>query len=334
MNNTTKEMNENTKELKAISSVVEERTVALEYQLTFKESHDQMMKHLDWLFMERGSDVKGVLEYAWDFVFGINNDPDLFGAAGGTIMSMHFQFWKGQKEESLEDLDRRLELGSETLFVRLFKHVPRDGEVDVWRPNFSYKGMAALGAKLDMVNYRFIDGLKKQDLPLFNYYDLIVLALKNREALERKELLPKAVAKILQWEHEAIYLLQLRHNMLPMMVVSRITDFQDRKDLRRLLMSWNGQTVDLSRANPEELKEWTHWLQMASRTRQDLRNVGIEPKYNSMFASLVAGVDFGQKELLKQEPRNAQEKVMHDFAEAYQRSVQESHAAETEGRPL
>jgi len=325
MKETTKEMDKNTKELMGTSEALREMTAALESELTYKESHDQMMKHMDWLFMEtHHKSHRGLLQSLWELLFGLNEDPDLFIAGGGTILSMHFQFWKGLDGEDVAELDKRLELGSEVLFDRLFKHIPRHAQVDVLRPGTSYKGVAALGAKLELIDERYERGLKRRELPRLTYYDFIVMALRNRDALHRSELFPRTVAKILQWEHEAVYLLQLRHNILPVMVMARTTDFQDRKDLSRAWMWWRGQKIDVSGANPEALKEWTSWLKKASQTRKDLRLMGIEPQYNRVLNDLVAGIDFGQKEILGRSPRNARERLLRDFAAAYVQAVNEA----------
>jgi hypothetical protein len=248
----------------------------------------------------------------------------MFADAGFTVLSMYFQFWEGKQDEDIPELDKRLEIGAELLFDRLFKHIPRNARVDVLRPDSSYKGIAALGAKLDMVDERYERGLVRRGLPHMTFYDYVVQALRNRNAITREEILPRAAAKILQWEPEATYMLQLRHNIFPVMVMARITDFQDRKDLRRLWMWWRGQKVDISNANPEQLKEWTVWLNKALKTRKDLREIGIEPEYNKMLMDLVAGVDFGQDEIIANTRPNARQMLLRDFAVAYKRVVNEA----------
>lgn len=323
---TTEEMNEKMKDLKETSQNLKERTDALESEMTFDLSHTRMIEHLDRLFAETSRDNVGVVTSLWQLFFGHNEDPDLFAEAAFTMHAMYFQFWKGQSGEDLAELDARLEIGTELLFDRLFKHIPRDAQVDVLRPNLSYKGVAAIGAKLDEVHARYLLGLKRRDLPRMTLYDYILQALRNRDALARGEHTPRAAAKILQWEHEAVYTLQLRHNILPVMVLARTTDFQDRKDLRRFWMWWKGQKIDLSKANPEQLKEWTTWLKKASQTRKDLREIGIRPEYNRKLAELFEGVDFGQAEIMRKTDPSAQEMLLRDFAVAFTKNVAESKA--------
>jgi len=324
---TTKEMNETTRDLKDTSNDLKDRTVSLESKMTYKESHATMVIHLDRLFQETAAHDKGIVDSLWQFFFGKNEEPDLFADAAFTIFAMHFQFWEGQIDQDINELDLRLELGAELLFDRLFKHISRNPKVDVLRPDLSYRAIAALGAKMDEVHHRYERGLARRGLPRMTFYDYVVQALRNRDALARAEALPRAAAKILQWEPEAVYLLQLRHNAFPVMVLARLTDFQDRKDMKRLWMWWRGQKVDLSKINPEQLKEWTLWLRKAKQTRKDLREMGIEPQYNTMFTGLLEGVDFGQKEIMAKTNPSAREMILRDFAAAYMSVVKEAKLA-------
>jgi hypothetical protein len=330
---TTKEMNETTKDLKDTSNDLKDRTISLESKMTYKESYATMVVHLDRLFQETSANNKGMIDSLWEFFFGKNQEPDLFADAAFTILAMHFQFWEGQIDQDIDELDRRLETGSELLFDRLFKHITRDPKVDVLRPNLSYRALAALGAKMDEVHHRYERGLVRRGLPRMTFYDYVVQALRNRDAFARTEVLPRAAAKILQWEPEAVYLLQLRHNIFPLMVLARLTDFQDRKDLMRIWMWWRGQKVDLAKVNPEQLKEWTIWLKKAKQTRKDLREMGIEPEYNSTFNQLLESVDFGQKQIMAKTDPSAREMIMRDFAAAYISVIQEAKPV-VQARPV
>lgn len=341
MNETTKEMNESTKDLKGTSEELKDMTGSLGSNMTYDVSHARMTEHLDRLFYESNRDNTGVVGGTWNYLFGNNDDPDMLAEAGFTIYAMYFQFWEGRGKDDVAELDERLEVGIELLFDRMFKHIPRNGDVngtwilrpDYIRPGTSFKGVAAIGAKMDDIHTRYVKGLERQKLPRMSLYDYVIQALRNRDAVTRTEKTPKAIAKILQWEHEAVYTLQLRHNILPVMVMARITDFQDRKDGKRLWMWWKGQKVSLSKANPEQLKEWTSWLNKASQTRKDLRALGIEPQYNKMLTDLVAGIDFGQNEILANTTPSARQMLERDFAAAFVKAVKESKPSAPEARP-
>ncbi len=327
---TADDMKKTTRRVEDSSKHLEKRTDDLHNDMTYKESNETMMRELDKLFGETAQENLTPMNSAFNYFFGINNEPDLFENAGTTILAMHWQFWKGDYNDNMAELDSRLMWAAEALFLRLFKHVPRDGNVDVLRPDRSFRGVGALGAKLDIVSDRFHDILKSKGMPDSIFYDLIVTALRNRNEIQRNEQFPRATAKVLQWEQEAVYMLQLRHNILPLMVVSRLTDFQERGDARRLWMSITGQTVNLNSANPEQLKEWISWLEKATQTRADLRSMGIAPQYNVMLNKIIAGVDFGQAAILNRATAASQTpraQLELRFAKAFTRAVTEAAPA-------
>jgi hypothetical protein len=329
MQKATNDMKQTTRRVEDSSKHLEKSTNYLHHDMTYKESDEVMTNRLAMIFGETAAENVGVVQNAWNYLFGLSNEPDLFKFAGVTILSMHWQFWKGDYNDDLRELDSRMYWAVESLFLGTFKHTPRDGNVDVLRPNRSFRGVAALGSKLDMVSDFMHDILSAHGLPDSLFYDMIVTALRNRNAYVRTEQFPRATEKVLQWEPEATYMLQLRHNIYPVMVVTRMTDFIERGDLRRLIMLKTGQKVDIKKFNPEMLKEWTLWLEKASKTRADLLSAKIEPQYNRMLAGIVAVVDFGQKEILAHAPgpgASERDQLEFRFARAYQQVVTESSA--------
>lgn len=329
MQKTANDMKHTTRRVEDSSKHLEKSTSYLHHDMTYKESDEVMTNRLAMLFGETAAENVGVVQDAWNYFFGLSNEPDLFKFAGVTILSMHWQFWKGDYGDDLRELDSRMYWAVESLFLGTFKHTPRDGIVDVWRPDRSFRGVAALGAKLDMVSDFMHDILSAHGLPDSIFYDMIVTALRNRNAYVRTEQFPRATEKVLQWEPEATYMLQLRHNIYPLMVVTRMTDFIECGDLCRLVMLKFGRTVDIKKFNPEMLKEWTLWLEKASKTRADLLSAKIQPQYNSKIAELVAGIDFGQEKILAHAPgpdSSERDQLEFRFARAYQQAVTESSA--------
>lgn len=301
---TADDMKKTTRRVEASSKHLEKSTADLRDDMTYDRSDAVMTERLEKLFGERAADNLGPVTATYEFFFGLKDEADLCKAAEVTVLAMWWQFWRGDYSDTIEELDSRFALTLKSMFATLFKHVPRDGNVDPWwpRPDRSYRGVAALGTSLDAVSKRFKDALATKGIPETVFYDLIVEALRNRRSTVRNERFPKAAAEVLNWEQEAIYLLQLRQNALPYMVVTRMTDLLERGDARRFWMSITGQDVNLSLANPQKLKEWTIWLERAAKTRADLKSIGIEPQYNSMIAKIVGRVNFGQKAILARGP--------------------------------
>ncbi|HMN67946.1 MAG TPA: hypothetical protein PKC28_05345 [Bdellovibrionales bacterium] len=309
------EMKRTSNEIKDHSNHLAVRTDDLERELSKKESHDMLMKQFNVLFGEAESapPPKDNLAY-------------LLTAAGTAIESMLFQYWKGDFNEDVAILDMRFRLAAEAFFGRVTDHIPYDFSAAlcaVCRPDNDYLAVAALGAYLDKLDDNYERSLRERKLPRLSFYDVIVEALRNRESGERVEILPRTAAMVLQWRREATALLQLRHNILPMMALGRITDLQDRGFFGQAWMWLFGQTVSLDKGDREMLKEATVWLRKAEQTRADLRAMGIEPVYNSQFRDLIAGVDFGQAEILASGAKVSKE--ARDFAETFARVLNESY---------
>ena len=297
-----------TGELKDYSKHLSKRTDDLENELVGKESPAVQMDKLDQLFGEG--------QYA---NAGAASEPDLLKYAGVSVQAMLFQYWKGDYNESISVLDRRFAMSMEIMLVSSTKHIPRTFNVNVFKPDSSYKAIASLGAKLDEMRSEYSDNLTLRGLENLSLYDLMIQALQDRGQLERTELLPRAAAMVLQWKQEAIYIMQLRHNYLPMVVLGRMTDIQDRGDFSRLWGSLAGISVDLSQTDPEQIKLWTKWLNDSLDTRQKLQAMGIQPEYNSMFRNILGNVDFGQRQLMAEplERLSPLQLLQRKFAEAY-----------------
>lgn len=256
-----------------------------------------------------------------------NVEPDMVFFAESAVKALLFQMWKGNVYGA--SLDRYFELAVDSFFIRLTKHIPRDFVVDTrsytnpinWIPSRSYKGVASLGARLSEVRPEYVEIVGRSDQPVLSLYDLIVLALQNRDAMMRTENLPLSVAKVLQWKQEAIYLLQLRHNYLPMLVLSRMSKFQDMNwgELSRLSFMYNKQEVNIRTMDPEQLKLWIKWLNEALETRRALAEMNIEPEYNRIFLKILSNIEFGQQDILSMSANHPDPRLRleREFAESF-----------------
>ena len=317
LKDTAEDIKNTSRSIENVSQRLAKRTNDLEAELTKKESFA--------MFVARTQDLFG------ESLQKNPSESDMLFYAGAAVESLLFQYWKGDFDEDLMELDLRYKFSAEILFVKTLRYIPRTFDVDVTPAvGGPYEGIASFGGKLDRMTDNFRSNLRKYGLPETSLYDVIVTALQNRNQLERKEQFPRATEMILQFRREAIYMLQLRHNYLPMMVLGRITDLQDRGLLGRawMTLSGRGTVVDLNNAefSAPELQEWTQWLNNAMATRTALRNMGIEPKYNSKFVAILKQIEFGQKGLLSLTPASLTplKRLQRDFAQAFVNVVEDS----------
>jgi hypothetical protein len=351
MNDTTKDMdqkmhdlNDTTQKLNKYSKQISERTNDLEREAVTDSAYRSMTENLDKLF---GRDATPGTNDS-----SLNPEPDMVSYAGAIIYSMSFQYWKNNYDEDIAFLDWRFDLSSEALMTRCLKHIPRDFEVDVLNPNYSYKAIASLGSKLELELLPYSMALQQAGLSNMSLYDVMMLSLRDRNQVDRTEQLPKTIAFLQQFIREVEYIIQLRHNYLPIEVVARMVNspesaiagiqlpsnaFQDQGMFGRGASAFLTQRIDLglgsnvdalsgkNTASNEQLKEWTHWLNEAYETRQSLKAMGIAPRYNQMFLRILQKVDFGQKDIAKLVGQSrggaasARIQLLSDFASAYDR---------------
>lgn len=325
-----KEMKDTLGDLNRKGDQLAKRISDVEVEATFERSYTKFIEETERLFgeNEKGRDSTADRGY----------DPDMVVYAKAAIQSLLFQFWKGDYSDTVAALDDRFTLHVDVFFARVNKHIPRDFGVNVMFPDRSYKGVGTLGAFLETVRPEYSEAVARAGLPPMSLYDVVVRALKGRDGNLSEGVLPQTHAKVLEWQQEAVYVLQLRQNFLPMLVLARMTDLQDRSDMGLFtksklgMMVW-GHTVNLDHTNPqlrisnEQLLLWTEWLNNAAKTRQDLREAGFKPEFNTTMGKLLRAVDFGQKKILSQDAAavaaSRRGRIVRDFAEAYERVVRE-----------
>ncbi len=330
-----KEMKATMKELRDTGTHISKRTDDLEREMKFKESSGEFTRYTDRVFGENGQGVESGESHS------TNPETEMLKDAESTVRALMFQFWKGDYNEgAVESLDKDAEISTLMFFTRIKKYVPESGDLNLslrnaWIPDRGYKGLASLAARLEQMQDSYSKALAVKGLPAnLSFYEMIMEALRNRDAVVQGGLLPKTKSRILQWKKEAVFTIQLRHNYLPMMVLSRVSDFADRGDFRRGWMAFvRDSRFNINDPDPSKsisnalLQETTVWLNNALETRARLRAIGIEPKYNHMFGKILKSVNFNQDKILaRQYPTSGdagRDKLIYDFAAAYQKVVSE-----------
>lgn len=279
LRDSTDQMKEKTNEIAEVSEGMKGRMDQMKTQV----SHGTFEEYISLIF---GENMKpGDLE--------ANNEPRMIYYATSAVNSMEFQVWQGPPHHTVEQLDEDYARSVRAFFVRITQYIDRSGfELNVWNPTRSYKGVGALGTALAEVNPEFKARAKAVGLGDASFYAMIVKALELRNGEVIDHPLKKTIQAVLEWKQEAIHILQMRHIYNPMKVVTRMTDLQDRGTFGRLSMMLGGLDVDLSRFDDEQFKIWSFWLDEAIETRQTLRDLGYEPKFNQMLLNIQKSLAF------------------------------------------
>lgn len=317
MKSSTDEIRDNSRQMPQMredTGHLAKRTDDLEYEGTYDRTTTVMQENMSQLWREN-------LPLGKSYVLP-NGESDQLVYAGVTVKSMWFQFWKGDYRETIADLDQRLDEGTRILFTRAMTHTPADGHVGGllgYVPDYSWTGVAALGASLDYVSDRYKEAALKAGIKNYTYYDVVMQALRIRNGSTEATPFPRTVKRLRSYGKIVEYMVQLRHNFLPVMVACFLTDFKDQWMPGRAISTFWGQKASLAHVDSAQLEEWTMWLRNAKQTRMDLRAAGIEPKFNPLLRRMLKNVDFGQARLLAQpfDRLGPVERAQAEFAAAY-----------------
>ena len=288
---------------------------------SLKKSADEMRRDLARVRQQtgqlagRGEDATNDLGYAASFqvavlgnldrIFGENEsfwsgwlgarskDPDILLYATSAIDAMWFQTWRGHASDDLVALDRRLRVGLELLLTIAYKHAPADGDVTTRWPNRSLKGLAALAVNLHRTRPEFEQAWTKTGLPGdVSLYHVMLDALARRNDVDLGTRFPGAVDMVLRRPQTATYLLQLRHNYLPVLAMALMTGLARVNTVGQGLHAVTGPSISLDHATIAEVNEWSGMLADARATRAALANIGIPPAYNYVLNKMARSVRY------------------------------------------
>lgn len=269
------------------------------------DTSDHMANRMDQ--MKTGSTFFGFEELI-QLVFGENENPGATPGgnnegrmalyAGAAVRALDFQFWSASRGQTVASLDHDMSESVQSFFLRTTNYIKSTGQVNVWVPDRNFKGLGSLGAMLDETDSKFKKATERAGLGKLNLYELIVRALGQRSDVKAGDPLSKSVETVLKWKHEAVHFLQMRHIYLPMLVVTRMSDFPDRGNMSRLWLSLQGQEIDLSKFEDQALREWIKWLDKAQETRQTLTDLGYDLSYNRQILRMQKAFTFKQQNVV------------------------------------
>lgn len=239
------------------------------------------------------------------------------------IRTLEFQQWSGNGDDNVarkEDLDER---GMEQ-FMGFAKSLI-SGNYDVgdkqglylsreWRdrlsmvnpPDSRWLNVAALAANMHEVDVDQVAAAARLKIPISTIYSMIINGLSLKEAHDRGEKVPKYVETVLRFEPEAKFLLQMRHNFFPVMVLSEFTDIDKEIFNRNNLMNFpldlfdrinsvmrTGFKAKLTESNLTRIKkEAVDWGRNALDTQKDLEKLGIKLEFNPFAAQVFYNSEF------------------------------------------
>lgn len=182
--------------------------------------------------------------------------------------------------------------GSVTTPSGILQNVAGAASSMVGAPDDNWKSLASIAAVMEIVERDQQIAALKTGVPAESIYSLIVKGLQYKSLYNRdKTLVPKYAVQVLIWEKEAVFMLQLRHNYLPMMVMSRMSDYASSQNQEAMALGraiW-GKSLDVERLdNAAKIEEHgVHWLQEALETQRVLTRLGYKLEFNTVLKKMV-----------------------------------------------
>ena len=237
-------------------------------------------------------------------------DADRFAGAALFLLAMEYQKWKGDYSDSSGKREGFF-TKAVTIFFAHVKDWINNGRPlnvnddllyfvnDAVSPSFRKAG--AMSAELDIVHPEQKGRAEAAGVPTVSMYDLILNSLKMRDKAVKGETLPEYTKAVLEWERNAIYLLQLRHNFLVAKAMGCVTAYGDNY-IQKILMgfSWTRWLVtnesDLDSVGALEYEKVLTLLKKAEDTKEDLAKLGVKPAYNEMIMKAWNSIEFTSKD--------------------------------------
>ena len=223
---------------------------------------------------------------------------------------MEYQYWLGWGQDTQELRESMWAKGIEMFFSHIDGLVDDDFPMDGSWWSLGYKlsdeqetlGIVSVGmSKVSTEQERMT---KKFGIKSYSAYDLIKEGLKYKADYEAGHSVPEWAVKVLRNEKTAIYLLQLRHNFYPLIVLSRMTNVEDSPKWFLAKSLVQGIDIDLSQFSKAELDYYQELLGKGLDARIYLeRTLCIQPQYSKLTqhfysSSVFKMSEFGNKNAL------------------------------------
>jgi hypothetical protein len=254
----------------------------------------------------RKGQVNEDLPIFWNDLMNSSTNPDRLHYATLLCSVFEFQQWTGTYGDTLE-LKNRLDSEAVRAFVAFIKaKIARNYEIGGLMPvGQRWLALAAVGAVMSEIDADQADALKAYGVQPRSIYSMIIDGLGYKDADARGEKIPDFAREVLKGEKEVVFLLQLRQNFLPIMVLSEFTD------LDRVIMTltnipdipsdWYGYlkglgfgfTANIGDENFTKITgEGLLWISQALQTQRDLRKLGYPVVANRFLARLFIRSEF------------------------------------------
>ncbi|NBO37875.1 hypothetical protein EBU99_04750 [bacterium] len=188
------------------------------------------------------------------------------------FMSFEYQLWKGEGSDSDARLNDLKQVAVDEFIQTLRRYTDSTLSVSAMSEDSNLQSLEALAISMHMVNANAAADLSQKGISVVSMHDIFKQSLAYGDDLKngriKLEAIPVYAQTALREPKLLKYLLELRINMLPAIVVSELSNaasdrFLDKWSSRAALWlkPWNAQ---LAGKNDLQLKEYCEWLAWAN----------------------------------------------------------------------
>ena len=212
------------------------------------------------------------------------------------FLSMEYQHWTGNYKDDLKEREQLMAEAVDNFFSDIDDLI--DDKMPVSTPIIpsfvpyfgraqrNWENLSILSLTMSKVHSKQEEYAKAHALKVYSMYSMITEGLAMEPKYNNGEKVPKWAESVIEHEHEAVYLLQLRHNFYPFLIASKITNIEDGflKKIRHFFKSWY---VKESYLNKKQLETLNLYLDLASETQKYLTdNLGIDLEINPYMTEM------------------------------------------------
>ncbi len=226
-----------------------------------------------------------------------------FSQAAHYFMAFEYQLWKGTSSDSPEKF-AYLKRDAVDEFMRdVRRYIDERHPLSPAREDQKSKNLYALAATLHVINSNSLPRAQGGSLSML---DLLSDGLAAKAKVESGEValadLPEYQKAVLTFERDVVYLLNLRLNFIPSMIITELATKESRHlnklDLASMLLfPWRAH-VEVK--NLAHFNLYNELMGEVAKTQKVLRSTGLEPKQDRWLLKVLKKMRFRQRDLAKE----------------------------------
>lgn len=210
--------------------------------------------------------------------------------AGMYYMAFEFQLWKNYGPDTEKAREALYLEAAQQFFRDIHRYMDADRSTDPASTNPAMQNLFALAVALHQLNPNQEAMAEKSGIANVSMLSLIKGTLAKQADVESGKIAWDSVKEyereILTNAKDAIYMLQLRANFLPMMVLAKLTPIETMNFFEKVKLLLFDYDANWQQLNLAQVKEYTRWINEASATVTYLSKLGESAQIDSKVTKL------------------------------------------------